>query len=132
MNKVILTGRLTADPETLTSASGTTIARFSIAVDRRFKSDNGPTADFFNCSAFSKTADFIEKYFKKGNKINIVGRLENNDYTNNSGQKVRDIKVIVEEVEFGEAKGETKDQVTEDAKSFLNVPDNLVEELPFS
>ena len=129
MNKVILTGRLTADPEISSSASGTTFARFSIAVDRRFKTEGGPTADFFNCSAFSKTAEFIEKHFKKGNKINIVGRLENNDYTNKNGQKVRDTKVMVEEVEFGESKGEKKEEPKND---FLSIPDGLVEELPFA
>jgi len=131
MNKVILTGRLTADPEISSSASGTTFARFSIAVDRRFKSDNGPTADFFNCSAFSKTAEFIEKHFKKGNKINIVGRLENNDYTNKNGQKVRDIKVMVEEVEFGESKSQSE-QTQTNTNDFLNIAASIEEDLPFA
>lgn len=133
MNKVIITGRLTRDPEVSSSTSGTTFARFSVAVDRRFKREGEPDADFFNCSAFGKTAEFIEKYFKKGQKINLVGRLENNDYTNKDGQKVHDIRIMVEEAEFGESKasGEKTESKSKDVTDFVNVPDGLVETLPF-
>ena len=88
MNSVQLVGRFTRDPEVRYTDGGSTIARFSLAVDRRFKSENGPTADFPNCVAFGKTAEFIEKYFHKGMKIGLQGRIQTGSYTNNEGQKV--------------------------------------------
>jgi single-strand DNA-binding protein len=130
MNKVILSGRLTKDPEISSSASGTKFARFSIAVPRKYKKEGEPDADFFNCSTFGKTSDFVEKYFKKGNKIEVSGRLENNSYTNRDGKKVNETRVMVEEADFGESKGSSQTQQSTD--SFLSVPDGLVEELPFS
>lgn len=133
MNKIILSGRLVKDPEITSSASGTTFARFSIAVNRRFKRDNEPDADFFSCSAFGKTAEFIEKFFKKGSRIEVTGRLENNNYTNKEGKKIYDVRVMVEEAEFGDSKGSQSEQQTQQqTNNFLNVPDGLVEELPFS
>ena len=135
MNKVIEMGRLTRDPEVSSSASGTTFARFSIAVDRRFKREGEADADFFNCSAFGKTAEFIEKYIFKGTKVVICGRLENNNYTNKDGQKVYDVRIMVEEIDFAESKnnGQSKTESKgNDVTDFLNVPDGLVEELPFS
>lgn len=131
MNKVIMMGRLVKDPEISSSASGTTFARYSIAVDRKFKSDNGPDADFFNCSSFGKQAEFVEKYLKKGTKVVVSGRLENNNYTNKEGHKVYDVKIVVEDVEFAESKGSGQTQQNT-TTNFLNVPDGLVEELPFS
>lgn len=125
MNKVIEIGRLTRDPDISSSASGTVFARFSIAVDRRFKREGEPDADFFNCSAFGKTAEFIERFLKKGTKVALAGRLENNDYTNKDGQKVHDIRIMVEEIEFAESK--KSDQTTTD---YTNIPDNI--ELPFN
>ena len=130
MNKVILSGRLTKDPEISSSASGTKFARFSIAVPRKYKKTGEPDADFFNCSTFGKTAEFVEKYFKKGNKIEVSGRLENNSYTTKEGKKVNEDRVMVEEADFGESKGSSQTQQSTD--SFLSVPDGLVEELPFS
>lgn len=131
MNKVILMGRLTRDPEISSSTSGTTFARFSIAVDRRFSREGEPDADFFNCSAFGKTAEFIERNIHKGTKILVSGRLQNNNYTNKEGQKIYDVRVVVEDVEFGESKKETTNSAqTQD--EFLNVPDGLDTELPFS
>jgi single-strand DNA-binding protein len=130
MNKIIILGRFCKDPEVSSSASGTTFARFSIAVDRRFKREGEPEADFFNCSAFGKTAEFIEKYMKKGSKVCICGRLENNNYTNKDGQKVYDVRIMVEEIDFAESKGETKTEskdVTE-----LNITEQLPFDLPFS
>ncbi len=106
MNKVFLMGRLTRDPEMRYSsgATQTAVARFSIAVDRRFKRDGQPEADFFNCSAFGKTAEFVEKYLKKGSKVVVEGRLQNDNYTNKNGEKVYSIQVIVEALEFAESK----------------------------
>lgn len=134
MNKVIMLARLCRDPEISSSASGTTFARFSIAVDRKFKREGEPDADFFNCSAFSKTAEFIEKYLKKGTKVVVCGRLENNNYTNKDGQKVNDVRIMVEEIDFAESKnsGQAKTENKPDVTDFLNIPDGLVECLPFS
>ena len=130
MNKVILMGRLTRDPEISSSTSGTTFARFSIAVDRKFSKEGEPDADFFNCSAFGKTAEFIERNIHKGTKILVSGRLQNNNYTNKEGQKIYDVRVVVEDVEFGESKKDTNNAQTQD--EFLNVPDGQDMELPFS
>ena len=132
MNKVIEIGRLTKDPEIITSTSGTTFARFSIAVDRRFKKEGEPEADFFNCTAFGKTAEFISAWIKKGTKVAIVGRLQNNNYTNKEGQKVYDVRIMVEEIEFAESTKEGQEKQENQGADFLNVPDGLVEELPFS
>lgn len=131
MNKIIVMGRLVRDPEVSISTSGTVFARFNIAVDRRFKREGEPDADFFNCSAFGKTAEFIERYFKKGIKVIVSGRLQNDNYTNKDGQKVYGVKIIVEDTEFCESK---KSETTEDASGadFVNIPEGLVEELPFS
>jgi len=137
MNKVILMGRLTRDPEITSTAAGSTFARFSLAVDRRFKREGEPTADFFNCTTFGKNAEFIERYVKKGTKLVVSGRLENNNYTNKQGEKVYENRVIVEEVEFAESKNAASEAEKEEPKeaaqdTFLNVPEGLVEELPFS
>ncbi len=142
MNKVILMGRLTRDPEVSSSTSGTTFARFSIAVDRRFKREGQADADFFNCTSFGKQAEFVEKYIKKGTKVVVTGRLENNNYTNKEGQKVYDVRIMVEEIEFAESKnassegsynsGASSQGSSNGGNDFLNIPDGLVEELPFS
>ena len=133
MNKVILMGRLTREPEVSSSASGTTFARFSIAVDRRFKKEGEPDADFFNCSAFSKTAEFVERYLKKGTKVVVTGRLQNNNYTNKEGQKVYDVRIMVEEIEFAESKNssESSDSGSADVTDFINIAADIVEPLPF-
>ena len=142
MNKVIMIGRLTRDPEVSSSASGTAFARFSIAVDRRFKREGEPDADFFNCTAFSKTAEFVERYLKKGTKVVLSGRIQNDNYTNKEGQKVYGVRIMVEEVEFAESKnassdggynaGSSSQGSSNGGNDFLNIPDGLVEELPFS
>lgn len=136
MNKIILMGRLVRDPEITSTAAGTTIARFSIAVDRRFKREGDPEADFFSCNAFGKTAEFVERYLKKGTKVTLDGRMENNNYTNKEGQKVYDNRVIVNEIEFAESKNAASNNAAQEQQTssddFLNVPDGLVEELPFS
>lgn len=129
MNKWIGIGRLTGDPESTTSTNGTAYARFNIAVDRKFKKEGEPTADFFGCVAFGKQAEFVSKYLHKGTKISVVGRFQNDEYVNNKGEKVRTTKVMIEEIEFAESKSEAPKEAKND---FINVPEGLVEELPFS
>ena len=110
MNKVILMGRLTRDPEVRYSAgeSGTAIARYTLAVDRRFKRDGEATADFISCISFGRTAEFAEKYFRQGLKVLVAGRIQTGSYTNNSGQKVCTTDVVVEEQEFAEGKNSSQ------------------------
>ena len=141
MNKVILVGRFTRDPEIRysTGESATATARFSLAVNRRFKNAEGNyDADFINCVAFGKTAEFIEKYFNKGMAIGITGRIQTGSYTNKDGQKVYTTDVVVEETEFVESKGGNTDNVTpsrpapSNGDGFMNIPDGIDEELPFN
>lgn len=141
MNKVFLIGRLTQDPEIryAQNENSTAIARFSIAVDRRFKRDGEPTADFFNCTAFGKTAEFVEKYLHKGSKIAIVGHIQNNNYTNKNGEKVYSIQIMVDEIEFAESKGagdstnqsDASGQPSVGSNGFVDINSQLEEELPF-
>ena len=126
MNKCMMLGRLTRDPEVRVTQDGqTTIAKFGIAVDRRGKEDK---ADFFNVTAFNKTAQFAEKYLKKGTKIALSGRLQLDEYTNKDGQKVTNVSIVAEEVEFCESK-KTDDKPKD---GFMDVPKDLGEELPFN
>jgi len=124
-------GRLTKDPE-VRQATNTYIARFSIAVDRRYKKDGEPTADFISCVAFGKTAEFIEKYFKKGMKIALEGRLQTGSYTNKENQKVYTTDVIVEAVEFAESKQASENRQDDQQEGWTNIPTDLDEELPFN
>ena len=103
MNKIILMGRLTRDPE-MRSGNGTQVCRYTLAVDRRFKRDGEPDADFFNCTVFGKSAEFAEKYFRQGTKLLITGRIQSDNYTNKDGQKVYSWQVLVDEQEFAESK----------------------------
>ena len=141
MNSVQLVGRFTRDPEVRYSAGGASIARFSLAVDRRFKSENGPTADFPNCVAFGKTAEFIEKYFRQGMRIGLQGRIQTGSYTNQDGTKIYTTDVVVESCEFVESKGsQHQESKNEDSTGFgpagddgfMNIPDGIDEELPFN
>ena len=152
MNKVIMMGRLTRDPEVRYSqgANATAVCRYSIAVDRRFKRDGEPDADFFNCTVFGKDAEFAEKYFKQGTKIVITGRVENDNYTNKDGQKVYGTRILVEEQEFAESKnaassngsgngfggnfgnGGSAPSASSAGDGFMNIPDGVDEELPFN
>lgn len=130
MNIVIVMGRLVRDPS-VSATGNTTFARFTVAVDRQFKREGEPTADFFNCTSFGKLAEFCEKYLMKGTKVVVTGRLQNDSYTNKEGQKVNETKIIVSNIEFAESKGDSKPEPKKDG--FLNIPDNLPElELPFS
>jgi len=153
MNKVILMGRLTRDPEIRYSQNGNSmaIARFSVAVDRRFKREGEPDADFFNCTAFGKQAEFIERYLHKGTKIVLSGRIQNDNYTNKEGQTVYSVRVMVDEIEFAESKnasasnnggdggygagssygGGNNAQPSGAGDGFMNIPDEA-EELPFN
>lgn len=138
MNSVQLTGRLTRDPDMRYTDNGTSIARFNLAVNRRFKSESGPDADFIGCIAFGKTAEFIEKYFCKGQKMDLNGRIQTGSYTNKDGIKVYTTDVVVENVEFGECKfaGSSGGMAAgvrppADSDGFMNIPDGLDEELPF-
>lgn len=143
MNKVILMGRLTREPEVRYSQgdNASAVARFSLAVDRRFKKDGDQTADFINCVAFGKTAEFIEKYGHKGTKFVVEGRIQTGNYTNKDGQKIYTTDVVVEQVEFTESKntsgeGSTADSTSNNSAStdtsFMNIPDGIDEELPFN
>lgn len=106
MNTVVLMGRLTRDPEVRYSAgeNSSAFARYSIAVDRRFKREGQPEADFFDCVSFGRQAEFVDKYLRKGTKIVLQGRIENNNYTNREGQKVYGIRIVSENIEFAESK----------------------------
>lgn len=149
MNKVILMGRLTRDPDVRYSSgdNAMAIARYTLAVDRRRTSRNGgddqQTADFINCVAFGRAGEFAEKYFRKGTKIAITGRIQTGSYTNKDGQKVYTTDVVVEDQEFAESKGSgATDNASfapagnaggsEITDGFMNIPDGIDEELPFN
>lgn len=145
MNKIILMGRLTRDPEVRYGGqSNSAIARFSIAVDRRFKREGQPSTDFFNCTAFGKLGEFVEKYLKKGTKVVLDGELQNDNYQNKEGQMVYGMRIIANQIEFAESKraqeengnfgfdagnAPTGEDISDD---FMNIPDGIEEELPFS
>ena len=146
MNKVILMGRLTRDPEIRYSQgeNSTAVARFTLAVDRRFKRQNDDqTADFINCVAFGKTAEFAERYLHQGTKVVGCGRIQTGSYTNKDGQRVYTTDVVLDEVEFAESKNASQqngdfqqNQRPEPSQAaadgFMNIPDGLEEELPFN
>lgn len=146
MNKVILMGRLTRDPEVRYSQGeqATAIARYTLAVDRRFRRDGDQqTADFIPCVAFGRAGEFAEKYFRKGTKVAITGRIQTGSYTNRDGQNVYTTDVVVEEQEFAESKNASSDNggyAPADRPSpssaagdgFMNIPDGIDEELPFN
>ena len=133
MNKIILLGRIVRDPEVRYTQGDNSmaIAKFSLAVNRRFKKENEPEADFFNCTAFGKQAEFVEKYLKQGTKILLSGRIQNDNYTNKEGQKVYSIQIMVEEIEFAESKNNSTSEQSQSNDGFMNIPDGLQEELPF-
>ena len=157
MNKVIMMGRLTRDPEVRYTSSrngeNMAIAKFSIAVDRRFQRGNQgqgqeePTADFFNCTAFGRQGEFVEKYLKQGTKIALTGRIQNDNYTNKNGEKVYSVQIIAEEIEFAESKnasggsqgrpgGDYQPQQAASPRNasgadFLAVPEGIENDLPF-
>ena len=154
MNKVILMGRLTRDPDVRYSQgeSATAVARYTLAVDRRFRRDGDASADFIGCVAFGRQAEFAEKYLRQGTKIAITGRIQTGSYTNREGQKVYTTDVVVEEQEFAESEAAAGEHAggfqsqqnqanpfqsapTPSAAAgdgFMNIPDGIDEELPFN
>ena len=146
MNKVILMGRLTRDPEVRygTGENSTAVARYTIAVDRRFKRDGEQNADFIGCVAFGRNAEFAEKYLRQGTKIVLTGRIQTGSYTNRDGQKVYTTDIVVEEQEFAESKNASGNNgggyTQEDrpapgnasADGFMDIPTGLTgNDLPF-
>ncbi len=151
MNKVILMGNLTRDPEIryTQSENSLAIARFSIAVNRRFARQGETDVDFFNCTAFGRQAEFVEKYFKQGSRMLLSGRVQNDNYTNKNGERVYSVQIIAEEIEFAERKS-TADANAAAAASqnnfgggapepnaaasddFMNIPDGIEDGLPFN
>lgn len=149
MNKVVLVGRLTRDPEIRYSQgeNSTAVGRYTLAVDRRFKRDNEQTADFIPCVVFGRTAEFAERYFRQGMRVSISGRIQTGSYTNRDGVKVYTTEVVVEEQEFAESRAEGEANRSTFRQSapapvqmpsadvgdgFMNIPDGIDEELPFN
>ncbi len=145
MNKVILMGRLTRDPEVRYSQgeNNMAIARYTLAVDRRFQKNSEQSADFISCVAFGRSAEFAEKYLKQGTKLCITGRIQTGSYTNKDGVKVYTTEVVVEDQEFAESKNAAQSgggadfaasRPTPSAASgdgFMSIPDGIEDELPF-
>ena len=138
MNKVILIGRVVRDAEIRYSQGANTscIARYTLAVDRKFKQEGQPTADFINCIAFGKLGEFAEKYLHKGTKIAVTGRIQTGSYKNKDGNTVYTTDVIVEEQEFCESKSQSNSQpqpTQSSDNSWMSIPDNLDDSsLPFN
>ena len=137
MNKVYLIGRLAAEPEVRYSQGETSmaVARYRLAVNRRFKREGEQEADFISCVAFGKNGEFAEKYLHKGMKIAIAGRIQTGSYTNQEGQKVYTTDIVVEEHEFCESKGNTESSpvpMATDSHGFMSIPDGIDEDLPFA
>ena len=142
MNKVILMGRLTRDPEVRYTQGdqAMAIARYTLAVDRRFKRDGEQSADFIQCVAFGRSGEFAEKYFHKGTKVVVEGRIQTGSYERD-GQRVYTTDVVVEQQEFAESKASSDNNSYQQASpapssavgdGFMNIPDGLDEELPFN
>ena len=151
MNKVILMGRLTRDPDVRYSQgeNATAVARYTLAVDRRFKRDGEASADFIGCVAFGRSAEFAEKYFRQGLKVIVTGRIQTGSYTNRDGVKVYTTDVVVEDQEFAESKAVSDSNAgryqsapapapapaapaSDMGDGFMNIPDGIDEELPFN
>ena len=139
MNKVILMGNLTRDPEIRYTQGEKTmaIARFSLAINRRFSRDGETNVDFFNCTAFGKQAEFVEKYFRQGSRMLLVGRIQNDNYTNKNGEKVYSVQIMADEIEFAERKqaggnNNYEPEQKQDDDDFMEIPENIESELPFN
>lgn len=141
MNRTILMGRLTRDPEIRYSQGNNpmAIAKYSLAVPRRFKREGEPDCDFINCVAFGKLAEFAEKYLHKGIKIAVEGRWQTGSYTNKDGNKVYTNDCVVESQEFAESKNASQESAGGFSSvnhnpddGFMNIPDGIDEELPFN
>lgn len=138
MNKIILIGRLTRDVEMRygTNNNNTAIARYTLAVNRPYRQDGGPEADFLPCVAFGKTAEFAEKYLAKGMRVAVEGRIQTGSYTNREGQKVYTTEVVVERQEFLEKRAgdgpAAPDAAGSGGEGYMDIPDGIDEELPFN
>ena len=148
MNKVVLMGRLTRDPDIRYSAgeNSAAVARYTLAVERKYKKEKETNADFIGCVAFGRNAEFAEKYLRQGLRILITGRIQTGSYTNREGVKIYTTDIVVEEQEFAESKNQNKDvqqgpplqegrgssQLEQDEDGFMKIPDVIDEELPFS
>ena len=149
MNKVILMGNLTRDPEIRYSQgeNSLAIARFSIAVNRRVSRQGDTDTDFFNCTAFGKQAEFVEKYFKQGSRMLLTGRVQNDNYTNKNGERVYSVQIMADEIEFAERKSTADANASRGASNFgggapepamaadddfMNIPDGIEDGLPFN
>ena len=142
MNVLVMMGRLTRDPEVRYGASGNAVARFSLAVDRRFKREGQADADFFNCVSFGRQAEFVEKYLHKGVKVVIQGSLQNDNYQNREGQTVYRDQIVIDNIEFAESKnaagsngGQTEvsssNNSVQDDGDFMNISDGVKDDMPF-
>ena len=129
MNKVLLMGRLTKDPETR-GEGDKKAAKFTLAVDRKFKKEGSTEADFISCVSFSKSAEFCEKYLKKGTKVVLVGRIQTGSYTNKEGAKVYTTDIVVDEIEFAESKKE-EGKAAEPDIYFMSIPESAKDDMPF-
>lgn len=140
MNKVILIGRLIKDPDVRMGTNDTKIARYTLAVNRKYHKNNEPTADFIGCVALGKNGEFAEKYLYKGIKIAVTGRIQTGSYTNRDGQKVYTTDVLIEEQEFAESKKSQSEEQSQppvpspeqDASGFMDMPSIMDDELPFN
>ena len=140
MNVVTLSGRLTKDPEVRYTQDQRPVAGISIAVNRSYKTNNGPDVDFFDCTAFGKSAEVLEKYFHKGQRIMLTGNLQNDIYTNREGRKVTATKVIIDRLEFVDTKAEAErlaekpaDPQAGPSNAWMDIPDDVEDEgLPFN
>lgn len=149
MNKVILLGNLTRDPEIRYSQGEKqmAVARFSLAVNRRFSRQGDTDTDFFNCTAFGKQAEFVEKYFKQGSRMLLTGRVQNDNYTNKNGERVYSVQIMADEIEFAERKSTADANASRGASNFgggapepamaadddfMNIPDGIEDGLPFN
>ena len=135
MNKVVLMGRLTRDPEVRYSQGENSlcIARYTLAVDRPRQKDREASADFISIVAFGKAGEFAEKYFKKGTKLVVSGRIQTGNYTNKDGQKVYTTEIVAEDQEFAESKkSQGEESQGESSDGFVNIPEGIEEDLPFS
>lgn len=145
MNNVSLVGRLVRDPEVRYGQNeSVSVAKFSLAVERKWKRDGEPTVDFINCTVFGKSAEFTEKYFRKGMRVAITGRIQTGSYKNKDGQTVFTTEIIVESQEIAQSKSESNESSiasnAEAGKSpygssgddFMSIPEGAEDELPFS
>ena len=130
MNKFFGIGRLTKDPEVRYATNSTCVARYTLAVDRKYKKEGEATADFLNCVAFGKQGEFVEKYLHKGMKIAVMGRIQTGSYKNKDGQTVYTTDILVEEYEFCESKAREEKPASD---GFMQIPDDVSDDfLPFN